>query len=164
MDKVRAQILDTGSDLSSSAQIVINAPASRIFELIADPRKHSLFDGSGTVKGSLSGPNRLELGSKFGMAMKIRLPYRITNTVVAFEEGREISWCHLMKWTWSYRLEAIDSDTTRVIETFDARKIPYFAKRWLAVTGAMKHNPKWIAKSLVRLKAICESNQSSQSD
>jgi uncharacterized protein YndB with AHSA1/START domain len=156
MEKVRAQILDTGSDLSSAAQIVINAPASRIFELIADPRKHSLFDGSGTVKGIISGPDRLALGSKFGMAMKIKLPYRITNTVVAFEEGKRISWCHLMKWTWSYELEPIDASSTRVIERFDARQIPFYAKRWLALTGAMKHNPKWMAKSLVALKAISE--------
>jgi hypothetical protein len=92
------------------------------------------------------------------MAMKIRLPYRITNTVVAFEEGRKISWCHLMKWTWSYELEELANGATRVTETFDAREIPFFAKRWLKLTGGMAHNPKWIAKSLVRLKAICESN------
>ena len=150
MDKVRAEILDTGSDLATSARIEINAPAQQIFDLIADPRCHQLFDGSGTVQGSISGPVRLHLGAKFGMAMKIRLPYRITNTVVAFEEGRKISWC---------QLEELADGKTRVTETFDAREIPFFAKRWLKVTGAMAHNPKWIAKSLVRLKAICETNQ-----
>ena len=158
MEKVRAEILDTGSDLATSAQIEINAPAQQIFDLIADPRCHQLFDGSGTVQGSISGPVRLHLGAKFGMAMKIRLPYRITNTVVAFEEGRKISWCHLMKWTWSYQLEELANGNTRVTETFDAREIPFYAKRWLKLIGAMAHNPKWIAKSLVRLKAICETN------
>lgn len=158
MEKVRAEILDTGSDLVTSAQIEINAPAQQIFDLIADPRCHQLFDGSGTVQGSISGPVRLHLGSKFGMAMKIRLPYRITNTVVAFEEGRKISWCHLMKWTWSYQLDEIANGKTLVTETFDAREIPFYAKRWLKLTGAMAHNPKWIAKSLVRLKTICETN------
>jgi uncharacterized protein YndB with AHSA1/START domain len=158
MDKVRAEILNSGSDLATSARIDINAPAQQIFDLIADPRCHQLFDGSGTLQGSISGPVRLHLGAKFGMAMKIRLPYRITNTVVAFEEGRKISWCHLMKWTWSYELEELANGATRVTETFDARKIPFFAKRWLKLTGAMAHNPKWIAKSLVRLKAICETN------
>ena len=158
MDKVRAEILDTGSDLATSARIDINAPAQQIFDLIADPRCHQLFDGSGTLQGSISGPVRLHLGAKFGMAMKIRLPYRITNAVVAFEEGRKISWCHLMKWTWSYELEELANGATQVTETFDARKIPFFAKRWLKLTGAMAHNPKWIAKSLARLKAICETN------
>jgi hypothetical protein len=158
MEKVRAEILNTGSELATSAQIEISASAQQIFDLIADPRCHQLFDGSGTVQGSISGPVRLHLGAKFGMAMKIRLPYRITNTVVAFEEGRRISWCHLMKWTWSYQLEELANGKTRVIETFDARDIPFYAKRWLKITGAMAHNPKWIAKSLVRLKAICETN------
>jgi uncharacterized protein YndB with AHSA1/START domain len=158
MQKVRAEILDSGSDLVTAARIVINAPAERIFEFLADPNKHSLFDGSGTVQQSISGPSRLHLGAKFGMAMKIRVPYRITNTVVAFEEGKKISWCHLMKWSWGYQLETLPDGSTRVTETFDAREIPFFAKRWLKATGAMKHNPKWIAKSLVRLKALSEAS------
>jgi uncharacterized protein YndB with AHSA1/START domain len=158
MERVRAEILDTGSNLASAAQIEIKAPAHQIFDLIADPRCHQLFDGSGTVRGNISGPIRLHLGAKFAMAMKIKLPYRITNTVVEFEEGHKISWCHLMKWTWSYELEVLANGNTRVTERFDAREIPFYAKRWLKFTGAMAHNPKWIAKSLVGLKAICETN------
>ena len=157
MDKVRAEILETDSPYLSSARIEISAPAQQIFDLIADPRCHQLFDGSGTLQGSISGPARLHLGAKFGMAMKIRVPYRITNTVVSFEEGRKISWCHLMKWTWSYELSPTPSGGTLVVETFDAREIPVYARKWLNFTGGMAHNPKWIAKSLVRLKAICES-------
>ena len=158
MDKVRAEILEVTIPRTAAARIVISAPAQQIFDLIADPRCHPLFDGSGTLQGSISGPERLHLGAKFAMAMKIRVPYRITNKVVAFEEGRKISWCHLMKWTWSYQLEELANGNTRVTETFDAREIPFYAKRWLKLTGAMAHNPKWIAKSLVRLKAICETN------
>jgi uncharacterized protein YndB with AHSA1/START domain len=156
MDKVRAEILETDSPYLSSARIEISAPAQQIFDLIADPRCHQLFDGSGTLQGSISGPARLHLGAKFGMAMKIRVPYRITNTVIAFEEGRKISWCHLMKWTWSYELSPTPSGGTVVVETFDAREIPVYARKWLNFTSGMAHNPKWIAKSLVRLKAICE--------
>ena len=158
MEKPRAEILQTHSPKIAAARIVISAPATQIFDLLADPRCHSLFDGSGTIQGSISGPVRLHLGARFGMAMKIKVPYRITNTVVAFEEGRKISWCHLMKWTWNYQLEEMANSKTRVTETFDAREIPFYAKRWLKLTGAMAHNPKWIAKSLVRLKAICETN------
>lgn len=50
MENVRAEILNTGSDLMTAAQIVINAPSGRIFEFLAHPSKHSLFDGSGTVQ------------------------------------------------------------------------------------------------------------------
>jgi hypothetical protein len=90
------------------------------------------------------------------MAMKIKVPYRIKNTVVAFEENKKITWCHMMKWTWSYELNTISPTQTVVTESFDANNIPAFAQWWLKKTGAMAHNPRWMAKSLVALKAICE--------
>jgi uncharacterized protein YndB with AHSA1/START domain len=157
MDKVRAEILELTAPRTAAARIVIDAPAQQIFDLIADPRCHPLFDGSGTLQGNISGPERLHLGAKFGMAMKIRVPYRITNTVVSFEEARKISWCHLMKWTWSYELKDLGAGRTEVTETFDASDIPWLANKWLMATGSLAHNPKWMAKSLVQLKAICES-------
>ncbi|CAB4607449.1 unannotated protein [freshwater metagenome] len=158
MESIRAEILNLNLPRTTAARIVIDAPAQQIFDLIADARSHPLFDGSGTLQGSISGPVRLHLGAKFGMAMKIKVPYRITNTVVAFEEGKKISWCHLMKWTWSYELEDLGNGSTQVTEIFDASDIPWVARKWLGVTGALAHNPKWMAKSLVRLKKICESN------
>jgi hypothetical protein len=88
--------------------------------------------------------------------MKIKVPYRIKNTVVQFEENKKITWCHLMKWTWCYELQAVSPNQTIVTESFDASKIPAFSKWWLKRTGALAHNPKWMAKSLVALKAICE--------
>jgi len=157
MDKVRAEILVGTAPRRTAARIVIEAPAQQIFDLIADPRCHPLFDGSGTLQGSISGPLRLHLGAKFGMAMKIKVPYRITNTVVDFEEGRKISWSHLMKWRWSYELRDLGSGKTEVTETFDAHDIPWLAAKWLDATGSLELNPKWMAKSLVQLKALCES-------
>lgn len=157
MDKGRAEILELTTPRTAAARILIAAPAQQIFDLIADPRCHPLFDGSGTLQGSISGPERLHLGAKFGMAMKIKVPYRITNKVVAFEEGQKISWCHVMKWTWSYELKALDTGETEVTETFDASDIPWLASKWLGSTGALDQTPKWMAKSLVQLKVICES-------
>ena len=157
MDKVRAEILELTAPRTTAARIVIDTPAQQIFDLIADPRCHPLFDGSGTLQGNISGPERLYLGAEFGMAMKIKLPYRITNKVVAFEDGRQISWCHLMKWTWSYDLKDMGDGRTEVTETFDASDIPWFASKWLDATKSLSRNPKWMAKSLVQLKAICES-------
>jgi hypothetical protein len=90
------------------------------------------------------------------MAMKIKVPYRIKNTVIEFEENKKITWCHLMKWTWCYELQAISESQTVVTESFDASNIPAFAQWWLKRTGSMASNPKWMAKSLVALKAICE--------
>jgi len=156
MSDIRAEILATDFPNTTAARIVVNAPASKIFDALANPAAHRLFDGSGTIQNSVSGPERLFLGAQFSMAMKIKVPYRIKNTVVAFEENKKISWCHLMKWTWSYELVDLGNGSTQVTESFDASAIPGFAKRWLKITGAMAHNPKWMAKSLVRLKTISE--------
>ena len=156
MSSNRAEILPTDLPNTSAARIIINAPASTIFDVLANPSSHKLFDGSQTIQNSVSGPERLFLGAKFSMAMKIKIPYRIKNTVVAFEENKKISWCHLMKWTWSYELAEFGNGSTQVTESFDASAIPGYSARWLKMTGAMAHNPKWMAKSLVRLKAICE--------
>ena len=156
MSKVRAEILDVDYPNMAAARIVINAPASKIFELLANPRAHASFDGSGSIKKSISGPVRLHHGAKFGMAMNIKVPYRITNTVVAFEENKKITWCHLMKWTWSYELHDLGNSTTQITEIFDAHSIPAFSRWWLKKTGAVARNPKFMAKSLVQLKALCE--------
>jgi uncharacterized protein YndB with AHSA1/START domain len=156
MSSIRAEILPVDFPNTAAARITIDAPAQVIFDLLANPAAHQSFDGSGTVKSLVSGPERLYLGARFGMAMKIKVPYRIKNTVVAFEENKKITWCHLMKWTWCYELQAITPNQTVVTESFDASEIPPFAKWWLKKTGAMDHNPRWMAKSLVKLKSICE--------
>ena len=156
MSQVRAQILDVDIPNTAAARIVIHAPASKIFDVLANPRAHASFDGSATSKGSISGPSRLHLGAKFSMSMKIKVPYRISNTVVAFEENKKITWCHLMKWTWSYELQDLGNSTTQVTEIFDGYTIPAFSRWWLKKTGAVARNPKFMAKSLVQLKALCE--------
>jgi len=156
MSNDRAEILATDSPNRSAARILIAAPAAKIFDVLASPSAHRLFDGSGTIQRSVSGPERLFLGAKFAMAMKIKVPYRIKNTVVVFEENKKITWSHFMKWRWSYELTELNSGTTQVTESFDASAIPGYAKWWLRKTGAMVHNPTWMAKSLVRLKTMCE--------
>ncbi len=154
MERARAEIVETGDPLLLAAQIEVKASARTIFDLLADPAKHALIDGSGSVKGALSGPQRLYLGAKFGMSMRIKVPYRITNEVVTFEEDREIAWRHLMRWEWRYKLTPIDDNRTLVREEFDAR--PSRSRRWLEMTGALKANPIMMAKTLVLLKEHVE--------
>jgi uncharacterized protein YndB with AHSA1/START domain len=156
MSDIRAEIVPTDEPFKTAARITIEATPAKIFDLLSNPRAHPLFDGSRTVKNTISGPERLFLGATFSMAMKIKVPYRIKNAVVAFEENKRISWCHLMKWTWTYELQDLGNGSTQATESFDATKIPAFARWWLKKTGAMAHNPKWMAKSLVSLKTIAE--------
>src|SRR3954454_8910193 len=105
---------------------VIDAPPEAIFALLADPRRHRDIDGSGTVREAQDLPDRLRLGSTFGMSMKMGVPYSMVNEVVEFDEGRRIAWQPRMKiagWVsggrvWRYELEPVDGGT-RVTETWD---------------------------------------------
>lgn len=104
----------------SSVSRVIDAPAEQIFEVLADPAKHPLIDGSGTVRESMStGPRRLAAGARFGMRMRLGLPYTILNTVVEFEDGVLIAWRHFFGHRWRWRLRDLGDGRTEVTETFD---------------------------------------------
>lgn len=160
-EKVLAQVVDTGHKYKRAGSITINAPAAEIFELLADPRNHALYDGSGTLRGNVRGPDRLELGSKFGMDMHLFANYRIKNTVVEFDEGRQIAWCHPGHHRWRYELEPIDANTTKVIETFDGSTARFPPA--LKLMNAYDNNQKAILKTLVRLKNVAEKKADSQS-
>ena len=149
----RAEILDTKNPLFFKVQIEIDAPAKKIFDFLIQPKNHRLMDGSGMLRGEFKGPEKLYLGAKFGMKMRYGIPYVITNQVVEFKENSAIAWRHLMRNVWRYELQEIDPNTTLVIETWDGRKA---LSRWW-VDDSEKWVPKAMAKTLVKLKGICES-------
>ena len=137
------------------ASRLVKATPQQIFELLADPRKHSLIDGSGSVQNArVNAPERLSLGAKFGMDMKIGLPYRITNEVVEFDEPKHIGWRHMGGHIWRYVLEPANGGTM-VTEQFDwtHSKSPIVLK----LMGAFDKNKKAIAATLERLAAHYES-------
>jgi len=156
----RAEIVDTGSRWARAARITVQAPASTVFDVIADPAQHALIDGSGTVQGTVTGPARLSLGAQFGMSMRIGMPYRIENTVVEFEEGRLIAWQHFNGHRWRYELEPVPgtdesgAEATVVTETFDGRTARVPAS--LLLINAYSNNQIAVAKTLVRLKELVE--------
>lgn len=128
---------------------VVSATPQQIFDLLADPRKHSLIDGSGSVQQArLNAPERLSLGAKFGMDMKIGLPYRITNEVVEFDEPKQIGWRHFGGHVWRYVLEPVDGGT-KVTEQFDWTHNK--SHLMLKVMGAFDKNAKAIEATLERL-------------
>ncbi|MBM3800370.1 MAG: SRPBCC family protein [Actinobacteria bacterium] len=110
-----------GSDPKKIVSVnkVVAATPQQIFDLLADPKRHADIDGSGSVKAAQSdAPARLSLGAKFGMDMKIGAPYKITNEVVEFDEGKRIAWRHFGGHVWRYILEPTDGGTL-VTEQFD---------------------------------------------
>ena len=118
-----------------SAERVVPAPPEKVFDLLADPRRHREIDGSGTVRGAVEGPDRLTLGAVFGMNMRMGGAYQMTNTVVELEENRRIAWqprptnaiaaLAIGGRIWRYELEPVEGGT-RVRETWDIsqEKVP----------------------------------------
>lgn len=135
-----------------SVSRVIAAPPQKIFDVLADPKMHPVIDGGGTVRKARDrNPERLSLGAKFGMSMRLGTPYRIVNTVVEFDEGKRIGWRHFARNVWRYELEPVDGGT-RVTETFDPTGAPPGAGPILSVLGFPKRNLAAIEATLERLE------------
>lgn len=120
----------------------IPAPPDDIFNLLADPREHSRFDGSGTLQEVQSAPVRLSKGATFTMGMKIGRRYHTKNTVVVFEENRAIAWHHFAQFVWRYDLVPSDGGTM-VSESFD------YSKPW----GRLIERFGWPARNLTSIEA-----------
>jgi len=136
-----------------SGTTIVPAEPSRIFALLTSPSSHPLLDGSGSVRAArTNGPERLELGSRFGMDMKIGMPYRIMNTVVEFEKDRLIAWRHMMGHRWRWQLTPVDDGHTEVTETFDwsTAHVPSLLSR----TPVPRKNKDAIDASLQRLSSL----------
>jgi uncharacterized protein YndB with AHSA1/START domain len=122
-----------------SVERVIKAPASEIFAFVADAGKHAIIDGSGLVQHSTAESVPLTKGSKFGMSMKMGLPYKTTNTVIEFEQDRRIAWKTTFAGglvggrIWRYELEPTDGGTL-VRETWD---VSQDKQQWMVKTDRM---------------------------
>lgn len=146
-----------------SAERVIHAPPERIFALLADPRRHPDIDGSGTVRAAKPGdPERLTLGARFGMSMRLGMPYSMMNTVTELEENRRIAWQTRAPGLlgrvvggriWRYELEPVDGGT-RVRETWD---ISQDRQRLLLRAGG-RRTRRAIEQTLARIEQLVSSS------
>ncbi len=137
----------------------IPSPPGPIFDLLADPRRHPDIDGSGSVKQAKDTPERLSLGAKFGMAMKIGVPYSMVSEVVEFEDGRRIAWQSRPPSPlgarlgggriWRYELEPVGSGT-RVRESWDISQEKFKA----LVRPARKRTRKAMERTLERIEEL----------
>jgi len=131
---------------------VIAADPQRLFDIVADPSMHVAMDGSGTLQATRGEvPARLSKGVKFGMDMKIGAPYKIMNTVIEFDEGKQIAWRHFNGHVWRYTFEAVDGGT-KVTEQWDAR--PAKNRIFLRLSGFPGRNRKGIIATLERLDEL----------
>jgi uncharacterized protein YndB with AHSA1/START domain len=146
---------------TESVERTIPAPAEAIFALLVDPRRHKDFDGSGMVRDAKNLPDTLGLGSKFGMSMKLGVPYSMVSTVIEYEPNRRIAWQTYPPSVgsllaggriWRYELEPVDGGTL-VRETWDISQERVKA----VVQGARKKTIAAMEKSLERIEEILTS-------
>jgi len=132
-----------------SASHFVPATPHEIFELLANPAMHAVIDGSGSVMAAKdAAPKRLSQGATFGISMKKGAPYKITNTVVGFVEGKQIAWRHFGGHIWRYILESTQGGTM-VTEQFSygTSKSPLMLK----LAGYVRKNELAISKTLDNL-------------
>lgn len=147
-------VVDTGPGRVSRS-VEVGAPASELFAIVADPRRHHDLDGSGTVADNVSAPAELTAGSKFSTKMRMfGVPYRITSVVTAFIPDSVIEWRHPLGHHWRWEFEQVDPHRTRVTETFDYRDtgtvkdlLKYYDRM-----GFAKANAKGIEATLLKLR------------
>ncbi|HUP99263.1 MAG TPA: SRPBCC family protein [Aeromicrobium sp.] len=144
---------------------VIAAPPEKIFALLADANRHQDFDGSGTVKAAHDdAPEKLHLGSKFGMNMRIVAPYSMVSTVVEYDENKRIAWQPRPAYPvvnrlaggriWRYELEPV-AGGTRVRESWDITHESIFTKP--VVRQAAGRTRDAMEKTLERLEQLVTS-------
>ena len=147
-----------------SVDRVIKAPAAAIFAVVADASRHPEIDGSGSVvKAKEGAPQRLTLGSTFGMSMKLGVPYSMANTVIEFEPDRRIAWQTVLAGPlgrfiggriWRYQFEDVDGGT-KVTETWD---ISQDKQRVFLKHGKVgQQTAESMSKTLDRLAQVTES-------
>jgi hypothetical protein len=127
---------------------VIAADPQTLFDIVADPAMHPKLDGSGSVRESRpGGPGRLTKGAKFGMDMKLGAPYKITNTVVEFDEPTRLAWRHFN-----------GHIGTKVTEEWDAR--PAKNRVFLKLVGFPARNRAGIKATLDNLADLASQRTS----
>jgi uncharacterized protein YndB with AHSA1/START domain len=150
---------------------VIDAPAEEIFALLADPRRHRDFDGSGTVReakvgdatteSGAGGAAPLTLGATFGMRMHLGLPYSMESTVVEYVENRRLAWQSRPPGfmgrlaggrIWRYELEPVADGRTRVRESWDLTQD--HQKVLLRIGPTPKKTRAAMEKTLERIDAL----------
>ena len=146
------------TDKLVSESTTISAPPTVVFSIVADPRQHPRIDGSGSVRDTVQGPERLSQGATFGVSMKLfGLPYKISNRVVEFEEDRLIAWRHFGGHRWRYRLEPV-AGGTRVTESFDYTRHGAISSAVITGLRFPQRNRHGITATLARLKSAAEAD------
>jgi hypothetical protein len=116
----------------------IEAPAERLFALLADTANHPLIDGSGMVREPAPAVTISAVGDVFMINMHNDHDgdYQVRNVVTSYVAGRRLAWAPMTPtddpaelhtvdpdcYEWGYELEPDGPGATVVSEIFDCRQ------------------------------------------
>jgi uncharacterized protein YndB with AHSA1/START domain len=133
----------------------IAAPPALIFQIVANPNRHSEFDGSDMLRGTVDDRPISGVGETFTMKMhRLGRDYLMINFVVEFEPDRVFAWEPApgdldtagddpskigvpAGYRWGFRLTPDGDDATVVTEFFDCGPS---GNEWIL----LKEDGKWI--------------------
>jgi uncharacterized protein YndB with AHSA1/START domain len=149
----------------------IEAPAARIFRILADPRRHADLDGSEMLRGTESDDVITGVGDVFPMKMYLEEvgDYLMLNYVVEYEPNRRIGWEPApgdaaasedgeyplgvpAGHRWSFELTPDGANATIVSEVFDCSSAP------AELRDAIQNGETWIdsmTATLAKLDSLC---------
>jgi uncharacterized protein YndB with AHSA1/START domain len=143
-----------------SASRRIEAPASVIFKVLANPDRHPEFDGSEMLRPGASNEVIVGVGDVFVTKMYFTAmgEYEMHNRIVAFETNRCIAWepgnpdLARNGSRWRFDLTPDGPNATLVTETYDCTDSPE------SVREAVNNGNVWLpgmTKTLERLEQLC---------
>jgi hypothetical protein len=127
----------------------INASASRIFSIVADPAMHPEVDGAGMLRPAAENSPITSVGDVFyiNMVHWHLGNYVMANHVTEFERDRLIAWepvvysfedperaqsvGHPGLREWGWRLEPLSEDRTRVTAFFEGSRLPEELRKFI---------------------------------
>jgi uncharacterized protein YndB with AHSA1/START domain len=127
----------------------VQAPASKVFEILANPARHPGIDGSGMLQDGAPNSAISGVGEVFTMKMHNAEmgDYEMANHIVDYELDRRIAWEPVLSAAsrpedvadigdraghrWSYELTADGPNATVVTETFDCSQAPDWLRKVL---------------------------------
>jgi hypothetical protein len=157
----------------------IEAPAALIFKILANPQRHSDFDGSDMLRGAVLDRPLSDVGDTFTMRMhRLGDDYLMLNYVVEFELDHRIFWEPApgdpsraegndpskvgipAGYRWGYILTPENDDATFVTEVFDYGPLPEDLLRdggaWINGSNTVLES---MTATLARLDKICTDEQ-----
>jgi hypothetical protein len=155
------------------ASLRIEAPATLIFEILANPQRHADFDGSHMLRGAGLDRPIVAVGDIFTMKMsRLGRDYLMINHVAEFESDRRISWEPApgdldtaggdpskvgvpAGYRWGYILSPDGEDATIVTEVFDCGRLSDLLREdggWINGVSSVLES---MTASLKRIERIC---------